>query len=151
MHFFHNILHQNHFDYYFIPISSIHSHSTRLATPNNLFLPRVSVSSGKYSLTFVDLKVWYSKPNDIKNSTTFSFKRKLKKNLLYEKDTQLWTFTTFHLYKTKSCEFLHFVILYVLCIFTFSYFLSCTHPILFGMKLDSTIFSILLCFSFVSH
>jgi len=74
---------------YFIPISSIHSHSTRLATSNNLFLPRVNSSSGKCSLTFVGPKVWCSILNDIKSSTTFTFKWKLKKHLLRDKDTPL--------------------------------------------------------------
>jgi len=56
MHSYHNKLHPNHFDEYFIPISSTHSHSTRLATCNNIFLPRVNSSSGKCSLTFVGPK-----------------------------------------------------------------------------------------------
>jgi len=73
MHSYHNKRLPNHFDEYFIPISSIHSHSTRLATSNNLFLPRINSSSGKCSLTFVGPKVWYSIPNDIKSSTTFTF------------------------------------------------------------------------------
>jgi len=55
MHSYHNkqfpIHFPNHFDEYFIPLSSIHYHSTRLATTENLFLPRVNSSSGKYSLT----------------------------------------------------------------------------------------------------
>jgi len=57
MHSYHNKLLPNHFDEYFIPISTIHSHSTRLATSNNLFLPRVNSSSGKCSLTFVGLNL----------------------------------------------------------------------------------------------
>jgi len=89
MHSCHNKLLPNHFDEYFIPISSIHSHSTRLATSTNLFLPRVNSSSGKFSLTFVGLKVWSSLPHDIKSSTTFTFKWKLKKHLIHDKDTQL--------------------------------------------------------------
>jgi len=56
MHSYNKLL-PNHFDEYFIPISSIHSHSTRIATSNNLFLPRVNSSSGKCSLTFVGPKV----------------------------------------------------------------------------------------------
>ena len=40
MHSYHNKLLPNHFDEYFIPLSSIHYHSTRLATSKNLFLPR---------------------------------------------------------------------------------------------------------------
>jgi len=103
MHSYHNKMLPNHFDEYFIPISSIHSHSTRLATSNNLFLPRVNSSSGKCSLTFVGPKVWSSIPNDIKSSTTFTFKWKLKKHLLHEKDTQLRTVATFHLSRTKFC------------------------------------------------
>jgi len=43
MHSYHNKLLPNHFDEYFIPISSIHSHSTRLATSNNLFLPELTL------------------------------------------------------------------------------------------------------------
>jgi len=40
MHSYHNKLLPNHFDESLIPISSIHSPSTRLATSNKLFLPR---------------------------------------------------------------------------------------------------------------
>ena len=50
MYSYHNKLLPNHFDVYFIPLSSIHYHSTRLATSNNLFLPRVNSLSGKCSL-----------------------------------------------------------------------------------------------------
>jgi len=89
MHSHHNKLLPNHFDENCIPISSIHSHSTRLATSINLFLTKVTSSSGKYSPTFVGPKVWSSIPNDIKPSTTFIFKWKLKKHILHEKDTQL--------------------------------------------------------------
>ena len=67
-----NKLLPNHFDDYFIPINSIHSHSTRLSTSNNLFLPWVNSSSGKCSLTFVDPKVWSSIPDDIKPLTTLA-------------------------------------------------------------------------------
>ena len=63
MHSYHNKLLSNYFDEYFFPISSIHSHSTRLATSNNLFLPRVNSSSGKCSLTLIGPKVWSSIPN----------------------------------------------------------------------------------------
>jgi len=89
MHSYHNKLLPNHFDEYFIPISSIHSHSTRLATSRNVFLPSVKPPSGKCSLTFVGPKVWSSIPNDFKSSTAFTFKWKLKKYLLYDKDIQL--------------------------------------------------------------
>ena len=74
MHSYHNKLLPNHFDEYFIPLSSIHYHSTRLATSKNLFLPRVNSSSGKCSLKFIGPKVWSSIPDNIKLSTTFTFK-----------------------------------------------------------------------------
>ena len=85
MHSYHNKLLPNHFDEYFVPLSSIHCHSTRLATSKNLFLPRVNSSSGKCSLKFIGPKEWSSIPDDIKFSTTFTFKWKLKKHLLFEK------------------------------------------------------------------
>ena len=105
MHSYHNKLLPNHFDEYFIPLSSIHYHSTRLATSKNLFLPRVNSSSGKRSLKCISPKVWSSIPNNIKFSTTFTFKWKLKKHLLHEKNCQLWTLATFHLSSTKYCVF----------------------------------------------
>ena len=89
MHSYHNKLLPNHFDEYFIPLSSIHYHSTRLATSRNLFLPGVNSSSEKCSLKFIGPKVWSSIPDDIKFSTTFIFKWKLKKDLLHEKNSQL--------------------------------------------------------------
>ena len=63
-----------------IPINSIHSHTTRLATSNNLLLPRVNSSPTKCSLTFVGSIVWSSIPNNIKSSTMLTFKWKLKKH-----------------------------------------------------------------------
>ena len=153
MHSYHSKLLVNHFDEYFIPISSIHCHSTRLATSNNLFLPRVNSTSGKCSLTFVGPNVWSSIPNDIKSSTTFTFKWKLKKHLLHEKNSQQWTFATFHLSRTKFCKFC--LILCILCVYLlFAFFLPCAHPILFSMKAHSILFFVfffcttsLICFS----
>jgi len=45
MHSYHNKLLLNHFDEYFIPLSSIHYHSTRLglATSKNLFLSELTL------------------------------------------------------------------------------------------------------------
>jgi len=86
MHSYYNKLLPNHFDDYFIQISSIHSYSTRLTTSNNLFLLRVTSSSGKYSLTFVGQKVYFSIPDGIKSlAATFTFKWKLKKHLFAKK------------------------------------------------------------------
>jgi len=105
MHSYHNKLLSNHFDEYFVPLSSIHYHSTRLATSKNLFLPRVNSSSGKCSRNFIGPKVWSSIPDDIKFSITFTFKWKLKKHLLCEKNSQLWTLATSPLSRTKYCVF----------------------------------------------
>jgi len=60
MHSYHNKPLPNHFDEYSIPLSSIHYHSTRLATSENLFLSRVNSFSEKCSLKFNDPKVWSS-------------------------------------------------------------------------------------------
>jgi len=57
-------------------------------------------SSGKCSLTFVDLIVWSSIPDCIKSSATFTFKWTLKKHLLHEKDKLLCILATFHLSRT---------------------------------------------------
>jgi len=150
-HSFHNKLLPNHFYEYFIPLSSIHYHSTRLATSKNLFLPRVYSCPGKCSLTFAGLKVWSSIPDDIKFSTTFTFKWKLKKHLLHEKISQLWNFTNISLIQNKILCILVFCnSVYFLCIFTFSYFL-CAHSMHFSMKVRFLVSSVLLCFSFVPH
>jgi len=86
---YHNKLLPNHFDEYFIPLSSIHYHLARLATSRNLFLLTVNSSSGKCSLKSIGPKVWSSIQDDIKLSTTFTFEWKFKKHLLNEKNFQL--------------------------------------------------------------
>jgi len=81
------------------------SRSSRLTTSKNLFLPRVNSSLGKRYLKFIGPKLWSSIPDDIKFSTTFTFKWKLKKQFLHEKNSQLWTLATFPLSRTKYCVF----------------------------------------------
>jgi len=145
MHSYHNKLLPNHFDEYFVPLSSIHYHSTKLATSKNLFLPRVNSSSGKFSLKFIGPKVWSSIPDDIKLSTTFTFKWKLKKHPLHEKNSQLWTLATFHL----SNKLLWILVLcnsnlFFVCIYFFV-FSVCTFYA-FRHEVHFLIFSVLLCF-----
>jgi len=134
MHSYHNTLLPNHFDEYFVPLSSIHYHSTRLATSKNLFLPRVNSSSGICSLKFIGPKVWSSIPDDIKFSTTYTFKWKLKEHLLHETNSLLWTLATFSVVQNKILCILvvFFNSAYFLCTFTFSYFL-CAHSMLSGI------------------
>ena len=115
MHSYYSKLLLNHFDEYFVALSSIHYHSTRLATSKNLCVPRVNSSSGKCSIKFIGPKVWCSIPDDIKFSTTFMFKWKLKKHLLHEKNSQLWTLATFPLSRTKYCVFQYSVTLLIFC------------------------------------
>jgi len=87
MHSYYNKLRPNYVDEHFIALSSIHYHSTKLATSKNLFLHRFNSSSGKCSLKFIGPKVWSSIQDDINFSTTFKWK--LKKHLLHEKNSQL--------------------------------------------------------------
>ena len=117
---YHNKLLPNNFDEYLIPLISNHYHSTRLATCKNLFSPRVNSSSGKCSLKFIGPKVWSSIPEDIKLSTTFTFKWKLKKHLLHKKKSQPWTLATFHL-SNKLLWYLIFFnsVLFFVCIYFF--------------------------------
>jgi len=145
MHSYHNKLLPNHFDEYFIPLSSIHYHSTKLTTSENLFLPRVNSSSGKCSLKFIGPKVWSSIPDVIKLSTTFTFKWKLKKHLLHEKNSQLWTLATFHL-SNKLLWILVFCnsVLFFVCIYFFVFLYA--HSMLFGMTYTFCFF--LFCFVF---
>ena len=75
MHSYHNKLLPHHFDEYFVPLSSIHYHSTRLATSKNLFLPRVNSSSGKCSLKFIGPKV-----NGLQYQTILNFQPPLPLN-----------------------------------------------------------------------
>ena len=133
-------------DEYFVPLSSIHYYSTRLATSKKLFLPRVNSSSGKCSLKFIGPKVWSSIPDDIKFSTTFTFKWKLKKQLLFEKKFPMMNSSNISLVQiTKYWVFRNSA--YFLCIFTFSYFL-CAHSMLFCMKVHFLVF-FLFCFVFL--
>jgi len=105
LHFYHNKLLPNHFwwIFYSTQLNSLSLHKP--TTSRNMFLPRVHSSSGKCSLKFIGPKVWSSIPDDIKFSTTFTFKWKLKKHLLHEKNSQSWTLATFHQSRIKYCAF----------------------------------------------
>ena len=147
MHSYHNKLLPNHL-WVFYSISSIHSHSTRLTTSNNLFLPRINSSSGQCSLYLFWPKCGFQY-QAISLQPRLPFKWKLKKHLLHEKVTQLWTFATLHLSRTKFCEFKYFVILCIFYVYLLSaFFHPCAHPILFSMKAHFIVFSVLLCFFF---
>jgi len=146
MHSYHNKLPPNHFDEYFDPLSSIHHHSTRLTTSKNLFLPRVNSSSGKCSLKFIGSKIWSSIPDDIKFSTTFTFKWKLQKHLLHEKYSQLWTLVTFPLSRKKYCVFWYSVTLLIFCVYLL-FRIFCVHILCFSAYKHTFCF-FLFCFFF---
>ena len=114
----------NHSDDYFIPISWIHTYSTTLTIPNNMLLPSVNSSSGKCSLTFVGPKVWSSIPDYIKSSTTFTFKWKLKKHLLHEKEHIILNFSNISLIQKKILWVLVFSnsVFYVCLLFCLLFF-----------------------------
>ena len=102
------------------------------------------------SLKFIGPKVWSSIPDDIKLSTTFTFKWKLKKHLLHETNSQLWTLAIFHL-SNKLLWFLVFcnsVLLYV-CIYFFV-FSVCTFYA-FRHEVHLLFFFYFTLFSFVPH
>jgi len=103
MHSHHNKLLPNHFDEYFIPLSSIHYHSTRLETSKNLFLPRVNSSSGKCSLKFIGPKVWSSIPDDIKFSPIFTYGN--LRNTSYMTKIPNYELSNISLLQTKYCVF----------------------------------------------
>ena len=148
MHSYHNKLLPNHFDEYFIPLSSIHYHSTRLATSKNLFLPRVNSSSGKSSLKFIGPKY------GLQHQTILNFQPCLPlngnlRNTSYMKkipNSQLWTLTNISLVQNKILCILVFCnSAYFLWTFAFSYFL-CAHSMLLGIKVHPLFFSVLLFF-----
>ena len=146
MHSYHNKRLPNHFDEYFVPLSSIHYHSTRLATSKNLFLPRVNSSSGKCSLKFIGPKVWSSIPDDIKFSTTFTFKWKLKKHFLHEKKFPIMNFSNISLVQNKILCILVFCnsALFFVCIYFFVFSVCILYA--FRHKVHFLFFSVLLCF-----
>ena len=149
MHSYHNKLLPNHFDEYFIPLSSIHYHSTRLAISENLFFPGVNSSSRKCSLKFIGPKVWSAIPDDVKFWTTSTFQWKLKKHLLHEKNSQLWTLVPFRLSEQNP---VYSNILFIFCVYLLSHiFFLGAHFMLFGMKVHYLVLSVLLSFSFASH
>ena len=119
-------------------------HSTRLATSKNLFLPRVNSSSGKCPLKFIGPKVWSSIPDDIKFSTIFTFKWKLKKYLLHEQNSQLWTLATFFLSRTKYCVFCNSIFYVYLLLRIF-----CVHILCFLAWKHTPFF--LFCFVFLLY
>jgi len=83
-------------------------HHRRGCNTSNLVLPGVNSSLGKCSLTFVGPKLWSSIPDCVKSSATFTFKGKLKKQVLHQQDSYVRILATFRLSRTKCWEFQSF-------------------------------------------
>ena len=64
------------------PVSEPHSYSTRSSHNLDYCIPRVKSNLGKTSFQFCGPLVWNSLPNEIKSSSIFQFKMRLKKHLL---------------------------------------------------------------------
>ena len=63
-------------------ISNIHSHNTRHNIPSNLFIPTVTSNLGKTSFSHCGPTIWNNIPIEIRTSSIFSFKSKLKKHTI---------------------------------------------------------------------
>ena len=63
-------------------LSDIHSHNTRSANKQILYIPFYNSNLGKSSLSYNGTSVWNSIPIEIRNSSTLKFKRLLKKHFL---------------------------------------------------------------------
>ena len=133
MHSYHNKLLPNHFDEYFIPISSIHSHSTRLTTYFylELTLPQENVPSPLLALKC-----------DPQYQMILSLQPHLPLNGNWR--------NTFFMIKIHNYEVVqHFTYpepnsvfcnsVYFVKIYFSHFFLPCAHPILFNMKAHSTV------------
>ena len=125
------------------------NHSTRVATSKNLFIPRVNSSSGKCSLKFIGPNVWSSIPDDIKFSTTFTFKWKLKKHLLHNKKSQLWILENFACPEPNT---VYSSILYLCLFFVYIYFFVFSVCTFYAFRHKRTFWIFLFYFfSFVLH
>jgi len=103
MHSYHNNLLPNHFDDYFVPISSIHSHSTRLSTSNNLFLPRVAQKCDlQYQILPIRLTPLCSNGN--------------LRNTSYMKIIHNYVFNNFHFMRNKMLNLILILLIWILSV-----------------------------------
>ena len=105
MHSYHNKLLPNHFDEYFIPLSSILYHSTRPATLETCFyleltLPQENIIS---NLLAQMCGLQYQTISNFQPPLTLN--GNLRNTSYMKKTSQLWTLATFHLSRTKHCVF----------------------------------------------
>ena len=82
MHQFHKGNLPEKFNNYFTLVSNQHSYNTRLASKATFILPLVRTNYGLFNIRFCGPKVWNSIEESLKSLSTFSFKKKLKQQLI---------------------------------------------------------------------
>ena len=68
------------FDSYFLSISKVHNHSTRLSSTHAYALPKARTNNGKFTIKFIGAKVWNALDADLKTLSFRTFKARLKEN-----------------------------------------------------------------------
>ena len=63
--------------------SSLHDYNTRYVAKQNLYKSKVRTNVGKKSIFFMGSDIWRDLPSQLKNSSTFSFSKLAKHQLLY--------------------------------------------------------------------
>ena len=82
MHQFHKGNLPEKFNNYFTLVSNQHSYNTRLASKATFILPLVRTNYGLFNIRFCGPKVWNSIEESLKSLSKFSFKKKLKQQLI---------------------------------------------------------------------
>lgn len=82
MHQFHHGLLPTVYDDCFIPVSQLHTYTTRLASKSSYYLPQIRTNYGKFNKQFNSLKVCNVLENSIKSVARFSFESCLKQEMI---------------------------------------------------------------------
>ena len=61
-----------------VPLSNLHTHDTRLRANQNYVIPPAHTNLKKTSFSYVGPRIWQDIPSDLKSSSEFVFKRKVK-------------------------------------------------------------------------
>ena len=71
----------------YCPISKIHSYETRKSVQDNCYIIRTNTKFARRSLSVRDPLTWSNVPNELKNISFSTFKKKFKKHLILKYDT----------------------------------------------------------------
>ena len=61
-----------------VPLTNLHTHDTRLRANQNYVIPPAHTNLKKTSFSYVGPRIWQDIPSDLKSSSEFVFKRKVK-------------------------------------------------------------------------